>query len=194
LSRTTSKLDRVSPSLTPIEVWRGRTNGDEADVHIHGPIDADDVAQQTPVPIDAVGRGLREKTDAGTGGKQPFRVLRRGTPVALGAEEDLGGVDLHEPHPLPIAKRNRIPVDHMVNAIDRRNGPRLSAKRAEEDKHESNRNRLHGDSKFNVLRQLGKPLSNALIAGVLRQDPLKVLSGLRLLALPEVVGGSFGER
>jgi hypothetical protein len=34
-------------------------------------------------------------------------------------EKDFGSVDLDEPHSLPVAKRDRVTIDHMVDAIDR---------------------------------------------------------------------------
>jgi hypothetical protein len=59
---------RVPASAVPVEVGGGGTDGDEADVHVDAVADTDDVAQQPPVLIDAVGCWLREEADPCAGG------------------------------------------------------------------------------------------------------------------------------
>jgi hypothetical protein len=62
----------------------------------------------------------RERFDADPAGrKQLLRLPRSSAPIALGTEEDLRRVDLYEPDPLPVAKRDRVPIDHMVYAVHR---------------------------------------------------------------------------
>jgi hypothetical protein len=102
-----------SPS---VEVGRGRPDSDEADVHVHRSIDADDVAQPKPVLINAVGRGLSEQSHPRANRKQLLGGPRRGTSVALRTKEDLRRVDLDETNTLPVAKRDRVTVDYVVDA------------------------------------------------------------------------------
>jgi hypothetical protein len=63
---------RVPSSLALVEVGRGGTDRDEADIHVHSVADADDVAQQPPVPVDAIGYGLREQAYPCAGGSSVF--------------------------------------------------------------------------------------------------------------------------
>ena len=88
---------RVPASSPLVEVRRSGTDGHEPEVHVHA-VSTHDVAQEPPEVVHAVGRGFRQQSHADAFGKQPLRRGRRLPAVALGAEEDLGRVDLDEPY------------------------------------------------------------------------------------------------
>ena len=143
---------RVSASATPVEVRRGGSDGDETDVHVDRSVDADDVAQETSVLIDGVSRGFREKAHLGTGREQSLRLLRSGPPVALCPEEHFGSVDLNETHALPVAKRNRVSVDHMVHAVDRWCARGFGTNRTEQGQNEADESCFHRSHRTGLVR------------------------------------------
>jgi hypothetical protein len=93
----------------PVEVGGGGTDGDEADVHVDAVADADDVAQQPPVLIDAIGHRLGQQPHPCAGQKQRLRPRRSSSVVALRAEEDLRCVDLDEADALAVSKDDGSP-------------------------------------------------------------------------------------
>jgi hypothetical protein len=56
---------RVRAPAALVEVGRGGTESDEAEVHVKAVLDSHDVAQETSVLVDTVGRWLGEQPHAG---------------------------------------------------------------------------------------------------------------------------------
>jgi hypothetical protein len=98
------------------EARRRGPDGDEANVDVEAVARADHVAEQATVAVDRVGRRLAREPDERPRRQQPL-PQRRGLPaVALGAEVDLGRVDLNEPDPRPGREVERVAVSNVVDA------------------------------------------------------------------------------
>jgi hypothetical protein len=104
----------------PVEVRSGRSDGNEADIHVDAVPNADDIAEQSPVLVDAVGCRLGEEPYTGAARKQRLRPQRRRPAVALPAEENLGRVDLDQTDALAIAKDDGVAVADVIDAVERR--------------------------------------------------------------------------
>jgi hypothetical protein len=122
------KQGGVPPSPAVVEVRPGGTDPDELHVDVQAVFDADDVAEQPPVLIHAVGCRFRVQADTGAMWEQPLRDRGRLRPVALSREVDLGRVDLDQADTLPVAERHRVAVsdvvDHVVARLLRRSRAR----------------------------------------------------------------------
>jgi hypothetical protein len=104
----------------PVEVGRGRADGNEADIHVDAVPNADDVAQQPPVLVDAVSCRLGKEPYTCAARKQRLRPQRRRPAVTLAAEVDLGRVDLDETDALAIAKDDGVAVADVIDPVDGR--------------------------------------------------------------------------
>src|SRR4029450_4163489 len=68
---------RVLAPAVPVEVGRGGTDSDEADIHVDAVADADDVTEQSPVAVHSVGYRLRKEANLRAGWeKQLCQILR----------------------------------------------------------------------------------------------------------------------
>jgi hypothetical protein len=132
----------------PVEVGRGRTDGNEADIHVDAVANADDVAQQPPVVVDPVGCRLGEEPHPCAARQQRLRPQRRRPAVTLAAEEDLGRVDLDEADALAVAKDNGVAVADAVDAVD---GRRCERTRSGQRDREEKRNQARPLAKRGVL-------------------------------------------
>ena len=98
-----------------VEVRRRRADCDQADVHVEPVVDADHVAQQSPVLVNPVGGRLAEKANQRTRPKQPLGDRGGPVAVALRVEVDLGRVDLDEPHAGAVPEHDRVAVDDVID-------------------------------------------------------------------------------
>lgn len=93
---------------------------DEPEVHIDAIFDSDHIAQQSSKPVHSIGRRLSEQPHSRPHREEALRDCGRLPAVALGAEVDLGRVDLDESDGHSVSKADGIAIDHPVNAIRRR--------------------------------------------------------------------------
>ena len=57
------ELPRISPPLAAVEVGRGRADRNQANVDVDAVAGADDVAEEPPVSVHAVGRRLGHQSN-----------------------------------------------------------------------------------------------------------------------------------
>jgi hypothetical protein len=69
--------------------------------------------------VECIAGGFAEEAHPRADRQQPPGRLRRLPAVTPSAEIDLGRVDLHEPEVMSVAEGDCVPVDDVVDAIDR---------------------------------------------------------------------------
>src|SRR3954467_5956697 len=109
---------RIAPLTATVEVRCGVTVLDEEDVHAEAVADAEHVAQQAPVAVDAIRRRLHRQSY-----KRPWRqeLLRLSRPLvtpALDAEVARGRVDLDEADLRATRQVDGVAVDDARDSVD----------------------------------------------------------------------------
>jgi hypothetical protein len=113
-----SRRFAIPAASTQVEIRRRGPDGDRTNVHVQPAVDPNDVAQETPILVNAIGCGFRQQAHTRARREQALGRLRRLPTVTLRAEIDLGRVDLNEPDTLTVAKRDRVPIDDVVESVD----------------------------------------------------------------------------